>query len=70
MTKRYPFGSALRGRNPCNSSNFQRIALRILQPPNGAHNRGFILTKPCAPAVRVVTALADTSTMLTLADAS
>src|SRR5580698_2735481 len=38
MTKRYPLGGAFRGPNPCNTSNFQRIALGIPQATNVARS--------------------------------
>src|SRR5271165_229883 len=45
MTKRYPLRRPLASRNPRNPRHFQRIALRIFQPPHCPHHRRLHLHK-------------------------
>src|SRR6266852_1815583 len=40
VTKRYPLRGLLSRRNSRDSRHFQRIPLRVLQPPHGAHDAG------------------------------
>src|SRR6266403_772518 len=46
MTKRYPFRRPFCSCNPRNPRHFQRIPLRVLQPPDGPHHSRLHLYEP------------------------